>query len=538
MPFVPGTAELPTLEVELSISCRSLRGKDVLSKSDPIVVVYCNPFGEKRWVEFGRTEAVQNAHDPDFMKKIVMTYQFEVQQPLLFKVFDVDSSSSSLEDHDFLGEASCSLAQIISCGKLQLGLKKHESDAEGCGYIVLSTEELSQVTDIVVLQFQGSNLDKKKFLGKSDPCLVFMKAMESGDFNVVHRTEVIKGTVDPYWQKFCIPVRNLCNGDFERTIKASLLRTILLMLVEICTRNKYGFTQLELLYWNASFHCQVVCYDWNSNGNNIIIGEFETTLKELSQGPGSDTVYQLINKKKQLKKKDSYRNSGIVSLTYLDIQKPYSFLDYIKGGTQINCSFAIDFTGSNGKPTSSHSLHFLSSMPNSYEIAIQSVGNIIKDYDSDQLFPVLGFGASIPPQKVVSQEFFVNLTQDDPYCKGIEGVLTAYRNCLRQVKLSGPSDFAPVINHVANFAMACRDGTNYFILLLMTDGYISDMRKTKQLSLPVSSFSKTTAGVTPFRGEHSIFLCNAAFDFFETKCMAMVPVTKISSHLPPKVLVK
>ncbi|XP_071447881.1 copine-8-like [Hetaerina americana] len=263
MPFVPGTAELPTSEVELSISCRSLRGKDVLSKSDPIVVVYCNPFGEKRWVEFGRTEAVQNAHDPDFIKKIVMTYQFEVQQPLLFKVFDVDSSSSSLEDHDFLGEASCSLAQIVSCGKLQLGLKKHESDAEGRGYIVLSTEELSQVTDIVVLQFQGSNLDKKKFLGKSDPCLVFMKAMESGDFNVVHRTEVIKGTVDPYWQKFCIPVRNLCNGDFERTIK-------------------------------------VVCYDWNSNGNNIIIGEFETTLKELSQGPGSDTVFQLINKKKQV----------------------------------------------------------------------------------------------------------------------------------------------------------------------------------------------------------------------------------------------
>ncbi|XP_071447880.1 copine-8-like [Hetaerina americana] len=200
-----------------------------------------------------------------------------------------------------------------------------------------------------------------------------------------------------------------------------------------------------------------------------------------------------------LKKKDSYRNSGIVSLTYLDIQKPYSFLDYIKGGTQIHCSFAIDFTASNGNPTSSHSLHFLSSVPNSYEIAIQSVGNIIKDYDSDQSFPVLGFGAYIPPHGAVSQEFFVNLAQDDPYCKGIEGVLTAYRNCLRQVKLSGPSHFAPVINHVAKFAMAYRDGTNYFILLLMTDGYISDMRKTKQavVSASVLPMSIIIVGVGP-----------------------------------------
>lgn len=35
---------------------------------------------------------------------------------------------------------------------------------------------------------------------------------------------------------------------------------------------------------------------------------------------------------------------------------------------------------------------------------------------------------------------------------GIEGVVEAYRVCLPQVKLYGPTNFSPIINHVACFA--------------------------------------------------------------------------------------
>ena len=34
----------------------------------------------------------------------------------------------------------------------------------------------------------------------------------------------------------------------------------------------------------------------------------------------------------------------------------------------------------------------LSAVLNQYETAIKSVGDIIEDYDTDKLFPVLGFG--------------------------------------------------------------------------------------------------------------------------------------------------
>lgn len=58
---------------------------------------------------------------------------------------------------------------------------------------------------------------------------------------------------------------------------------------------------------------------------------------------------------------------------------------------------------------------------NSYEQAIWSVVSIVEDYDSDKQFPVLGFGAKIPPHGQVSHEFFVNMNPQNPHCHGVRG---------------------------------------------------------------------------------------------------------------------
>lgn len=72
-------------------------------------------------------------------------------------------------------------------------------------------------------------------------------------------------------------------------------------------------------------------------------------------------------------------------------------------------------------------MHYISEQANWYEQAIISVGGIIQDYDSDKQFPVLGFGARIPPDGRVSHEFFVNMDQSNPYCNGINGKLMVKR---------------------------------------------------------------------------------------------------------------
>ncbi|KAM9076760.1 copine-5 isoform 2-T2 [Megaptera novaeangliae] len=180
-------------------------------------------------------------------------------------------------------------------------------------------------------------------------------------------------------------------------------------------------------------------------------------------------------------KKKKYVNSGTVTLLSFAVESECTFLDYIKGGTQINFTVAIDFTASNGNPSQSTSLHYMSPYQlNAYALALTAVGEIIQHYDSDKMFPALGFGAKLPPDGRVSHEFPLNGNQENPSCCGIDGILEAYHHSLRTVQLYGPTNFAPVVTHVARNAAEVQDGSQYSVLLIITDGVISDMAQTKE----------------------------------------------------------
>merc|ERR1712107_346727 len=101
--------------------------------------------------------------------------------------------------------------------------------------------------------------------------------------------------------------------------------------------------------------------------------------------------------------------------------------------------------------------------------------------DTDKLFPALGFGARLPPDGRVSHQFFLNFSPSNPYCEGIDGVITAYQHALNSVQLYGPTNFAPVVNHVAQFARAFKDNpVNYQVLLIIT-GIICDFEAMDEL---------------------------------------------------------
>ncbi|KAA0707894.1 Copine-5 [Triplophysa tibetana] len=225
---------------------------------------------------------------------------------------------------------------------------------------------------------------------------------------------------------------------------------------------------------------KVEVYDWDRDGSHDFIGEFTTSYRELARGQSQFNIYEVVNPKKKMKKK-KYVNSGTVTLLSFSVESESTFLDYIKGGTQINFTVAIDFTASNGNPSQSTSLHYMNPYQmNAYALALKAVGEIIQDYDSDKMFPALGFGAKLPPDGRVSHEFPLNGNIENPYCNGIEGILEAYHQSLKTVQLYGPTNFAPVVNHVASYAAAVQDGSQYFILLIITDGVISDMSQTKE----------------------------------------------------------
>lgn len=44
-----------------------------------------------------------------------------------------------------------------------------------------------------------------------------------------------------------------------------------------------------------------------------------------------------------------------------------------------------------------------------------------------------------------------NGNTENPYCNGMAGILEAYHQSLKTVQLYGPTNFAPVVNHVARY---------------------------------------------------------------------------------------
>ncbi|XP_077983469.1 copine-3-like [Glandiceps talaboti] len=436
----------PASKVELRISCRKLINKDISSKSDPMVVLYMQLGGT--WVEVERTDKVTNSLDPNFSKALTVNYMFEEVQKMKFSVFDIDNETEKVSDDDFLGEHECTLGQVVSKGAYTKPLTSKSGKPMKDSTITVVAEEVSDSKQNLNLSFRANNVDKKDFFGKSDPYLEFFRSGSQDNQVMVHRTEVVMNNQSPTWKTFKISVQALCNGNYEKPIK-------------------------------------IVCYDWDDDGSHDLIGETTATAQQMIDGTtgGRQAEWQLVHPKKKAKKK-SYVHSGQLFLTSCKITQEYSFLDYILGGCQINFTVGIDFTGSNGDPNHPSSLHYISpGYPNQYAQAISTVGNVIQDYDSDKLFPALGFGAKIPPNGEVSFEFAINFDSSNPFCAGVQGILQAYENCIRQVKLWGPTNVAPIIYHVAKFAQQAQTqqgASQYFVLLLLTDGVLTDMDEVRQ----------------------------------------------------------
>ena len=94
---------------------------------------------------------------------------------------------------------------------------------------------------------------------------------------------------------------------------------------------------------------------------------------------------------------------------------------------------AIDFTGSNGDPTSPSSLHFIdrsgSGRLNEYQNAILSVGSVLEPYDSDKLYPVYGFGARVraPDGQLTQVQHCFPVYGGGLHVQGVQGIMQVGR---------------------------------------------------------------------------------------------------------------
>uniref|UniRef100_A0A8C6NW06 Copine-3 n=1 Tax=Nothobranchius furzeri TaxID=105023 RepID=A0A8C6NW06_NOTFU len=371
--------------------------------------------GGDKWTELGRTERVKNTASPSFSQRLRLDYHFETVQNLKLGVYDIDNSSADLSDDDYLGGVELTLGQIVSSKTVTRPLQLKKGKPAGKGTITVTAEEIRD-NRAIILELEAKKLDKKDTFGKSDPFLEFFKEGDDGKWKLVHRTEVVKNNLNPTWKSFSVSLQTFCSCDLEKPLK-------------------------------------VDCSDYDSDGSHDLIGSFTTKVSEFLK-----VEFDCVHPEK-LKKKKGYKNSGVVYVKSCKLVADYSFLDFVMGGCQVNFTVGIDFTGSNGDPRSPNSLHYMSPDGlNQYLSALWSVG------------------------QAAHHEFALNFNPANPFCQGIEGIVDAYRRVLPQIRLSGPTNFSPIINHVASIASTAAQAntaSQYFVLLILTDGEITDFDQTR-----------------------------------------------------------
>ncbi|KAK1859450.1 hypothetical protein I4F81_002046 [Pyropia yezoensis] len=236
------------------------------------------------------------------------------------------------------------------------------------------------------------------------------------------------------------------------------------------TMERGGADELRLEVW-----------DYDSLSQDDLIGRAPTTVSALSSPETKTLPLMHPAKVAKAKAKKPAKPSGQLHLAATSVEPVPTLAEYLSGGLELHFCVAIDFTASNGSPSSPTSLHCDSpAKPSAYVEALTSVGAVLAPYSRSHRYDAVGFGAQLPTGMV--SHLFALTGGADTAVTGVEGIVAAYRHALGGVKLAGPTNFAEVVRHASTAAArlpVTPTAQGYMVLLLITDGVITDMAETK-----------------------------------------------------------
>ena len=403
---------------------------------------------------------IKNTLDPEWTKVFIIDYDLGTPVKLCVSLFDEVRKG----DNKSMGSAVFDLGTLLAARGGTTAKRLHD------GGVLHAQVRKSEGCGTLRLQMHGQKLaNTEGFMRKSDPFVELSRRVDTAGgltWDNVIKSDVVMNNLSPQWKEMAIELSILCGGDLESPIRVRV-------------------------------------FDYESKGNHVLIGEFETnvnglvaaaqrntpfTIKKKNVATGTIVVAKAdvsgINQPMSMEQRVAKMSVSTAPMT----QRP-NFVDYISGGCELNVIVGIDFTGSNGDPRKPGTLHHIDDYSlNDYEKSITSILGILSKFDSDKKYPVLGFGAKYGG--VVRHCFQCGPTEE---AVGLEGVLAAYRSVFQTgLIMSSPTDVTEVVQTAAARAKssldaAMRNGRQaYTILLVITDGAMTDVQATARCLEQVS----------------------------------------------------
>ncbi|XP_041364275.1 copine-3-like [Gigantopelta aegis] len=493
-------------KVELMISCQNLANLDVFTKTDPMCVLFVKQFGQ--WKEFGRTEAIRESLNPGFTESFIVDFEPDIQQSLLFSVYDIDSRSNDLRNHDFVGSVELVLESLVDLSKpwtTTTRVLRVAGDPKPRGLMNITAELIKQTKGKVQFHIAGHKLGKVGlFAKKPDAYLEIGREINSVTYQPIFRTEVQYKSREPWWRPWEIGVQKLCNDQWDRSIQFS------------CWHSNYGGI---------------------ASSPNVLLGVTTTTLRELDSMKSDHNYKRLDLKcpKKEKKKKNAFSGSlrfyqyrepsGGVALLRIEREASRPEIDLWREREMERLAFESGLEeedaptwraalekcskinphgySSNGEISDKLSLHSTcDARNNQYLNTIESLGALIARYDVEQKVALFGFGAKTTAEGNPKTCFPILDKNSNIWVKGIKGAVKAYNAILPTLQFSGPTYIAPAISTVSRLIKdekVTQDRQIYYVLLVLTDGVINDIDATVHELISTSSLplSVIITGIGP-----------------------------------------
>ncbi|KAI4343688.1 hypothetical protein L6164_011007 [Bauhinia variegata] len=215
----------------------------------------------------------------------------------------------------------------------------------------------------------------------------------------------------------------------------------------------------------------------------------QTGLPSQSNGGG-----RVSEPKKRLERKYSRIEDNYNSLEQVTEALAHAGLE------SSNLIVGVDFTKSNewtgARSFQRRSLHHFGNEQNPYEQAISIIGKTLSSFDEDNLIPCFGFGDT----STHDQEVF-SFYPDERFCQGFEEVLSRYRELIPQLKLAGPTSFAPIIEMAITIVE--QSGGQYHVLLIIADGQVTRSVDTERGHLSTQE-KQTVEAIVKARYEYPL----------------------------------
>lgn len=456
----------PKDKIQLYFACRELVDLDKITKTDPFLVIYEKRSG--RWEKLLQTQVIYNELNPEFPERVTVDFYFEEIQPFKVEVFHHNSAT----DLVYIGEVEFTLIDLTGQkdNTFETPILDKRTNKPNRGNFLARYDSIRKDNEITLEIFGnmlkslrclgGANnnfleihkpvnpLTVEKYVGQGNSVYNFAeKKIPDDQWVLVAKTENIKIN-NPKWSKMVLQKASLCS-DVE----------------------------------GLPLRFRVMDYRENS-GDHRLVGGCITSVNQIKNERVTSLPLTGMDRNPK----------GQLTINHFNEKHNFTFLDYCKGGLNINLVVGIDFTLSNKAPSDPKSLHRIDpankNALNPYQEVIRRAADILLRYDTDKQVPVYGFGG-VPnypnyQSRDVSNCFPCNGNFANPAeCKvfGLDGIFAVYNYALSNVVLSGPTKFEPLLSNVmAQVASDIKvDPDTYYFLMIITDGQIIDTQAVKDL---------------------------------------------------------